>query len=56
MLADVTEDVLVSTDPPTTLNDSLEFEEDDECGNPSELDLSFITNEHHDLDELDFCL
>ena len=52
---DVIEDVLVSTDPPTTLNDSFEFEEGDECGNPSELDLSVITDEHHDLDESDLC-
>jgi len=52
---DATEDVLVSTDPPTTLNDSFEFEEGDECGNPSELDLSVITDEHHDLDDSDLC-
>jgi len=37
---DVTEDVLVFAQLPTTLNDSFEFEEGDECGNPSELDLS----------------
>ena len=31
------------------LNDSFEFEEGDERGNPSELGLSVITDEHHDL-------
>ena len=35
---DITKDVLASADPPTTLNYSFEFEEGDECGNPSELD------------------
>ena len=37
---------------PTTLNDSFEFEEGDECGNPSELDLSItIDFEHHEIEE-----
>jgi len=54
---DIIEDVLVSTNPPTTLKDSFEFEEGDECGNPSELDLSVTTNfEHHELDDLDVTL
>jgi len=49
---DVIEDVLVFADPPTTLNDSFEFEEGDECGNPSELDLSVtIDFEHHEIEE-----
>jgi len=49
---DVIKDVLVSADPPTTLNDSFKFEEGDECGNPSELDLSVtIDFEHHEIDE-----
>jgi len=49
---DVIEDVLVSADPPTTLINSFEFEEGDECGNPNELDLSItIDFEHHEIEE-----
>jgi len=49
---DVIKDVLVSVDPPSTLNDSFEFEEGDECGNPSELDLSItIDFAHHEIEE-----
>jgi len=51
---DVIEDVLIFANPPTTLNAYFEFEEGDEYGNPSELDLSITTDfEHHELDELD---
>ena len=51
---DVIEDILVSTDPPTTLNDSFKFEEGDKCGNLRELDLGVTTDfKHHELDELD---
>ena len=49
------EDILISANPPTTLHDSFEFKEGYECGNPTELDLSVITDEHHDLDESDLC-
>ena len=47
---DVIEDTLVSADPSAPFHHSFEFKEGDECGNPSELDLSIITNEHRDLD------
>jgi len=51
---DIIEDVLVSADPPTTLNDSFVFEEGDDWGNPSELYLSITADfEHHELDESD---
>ena len=49
---DVNEDALVSANPPTTLNDSFELEEGDECGNPSELDLSVtIDFVHQEIEE-----
>jgi len=52
ILKDVIKDVLVSTDPPTTLNDLFEFKEGEDLENFSELDMS-ITSEikHHDESE-----
>jgi len=37
---DVPEDVLISSDPPTTLNDFCEFQEGEDFENLSELDVS----------------
>lgn len=46
------EDVLVPSDPPTTLNDFCEFKVGEDLENPSELDMSIKFDiEHHDLDE-----
>ena len=49
---DVTDDVLVSADPPTPFNHSCEFEVGEDLGSPSELDLSITAyKEHYDKDK-----
>jgi len=49
---DVTEDVLVYANPPTSFNHSLEFEVDEDLENPSELDMSITSDiDHHEIDE-----
>jgi len=55
---DVTEDVLISVDPPAFFNDSFECEEGEEFENASELDLKITTeDDHHDIDKSeDNCL
>lgn len=48
---DVTDDVLLYAYPPTTFNDSFEFEEGRDLEKPSELDMSITTEvkRHDDL-------
>jgi len=51
---DVTEDVLVSANPPTPFNHSHEFEVVEDLKNPSELDMSIKSNiERHKIDEFE---
>ena len=49
---DITDDILVSAVPHTTLHDSCEFEVGEQFDTASELDLSITTDfKHHELDE-----
>ena len=51
---DVTEDALVSTDPPAPFHHSREFEEGEDLESASELNMSVTPNiEHRDFDESD---
>ena len=48
----ITDDVVVSADPPTTLNDFCEFEVGEQCDTINELDISVTPEvEPSDLDE-----
>ena len=49
----ITDDVLVSTDPSTTLNDFCEFEVGEQYDTVTELEISITPKfEPHDLDDL----
>ena len=48
---DITEDVLVSVNPPTPFYESFEFEDGEESSRNCELDMSNTTDEHHERDE-----
>lgn len=48
----VTEDVLVSVIPPTTLNNSFEFENGEDLKSAGDLDISIKSNiEHYEIDD-----
>jgi len=54
----ITDDVLVSADPPTTLKDLCEFQEGEDLKSASELNMSITPDiEHYDKDDSeDICL
>jgi len=49
---DLTDDILVSSNPPTPFNHSREFEVGEDLETPSELDMSIKSDvENHEIDE-----
>ena len=49
---DVTDDIFISSNPPTTLNDFYEFQEGEDLKSATELDMRITPDiEHRDFDE-----